>query len=185
MDKNKKKYENKSTKDKPIKNKPIKNKLISKIEETYNEKEKIINKLLNKNKEIEIKFIKSGTKKMVGVFDTNGKLLLKCEYNFYGIYQPKTNLWVWSTSIPGVSSKIISNINKIKAMNYLFESNDSDLINLYYQLLTQDVLLISEENVKELNKLFMYLSDDIYIVNPVYDNNIQYIGLKKIKENYI
>ena len=180
MDKNKKYNKNKSTK-----TNKSKNKLISKIEENYNEKEKIINKILDKNKEIDIQFIKSGDKKMVGVFDMNNRLLLKCEYNFYGIYQPNTNLWIWSSSIPGVSSKIIKDISKIKSMNYLFESDDSSLINLYYQVLNQDVLLIPENKINELNKLFMYLSNDIYIVNPIHENNIQYIGLKNIKEKYL
>jgi hypothetical protein len=106
------------------------------------------------------------------------------DYNFYGIYQPDTHLWVWASSIPGVDRKHLKNIRKMKKSEHLFES-DNDM-NFYYTLLTQDVVLIDDETMLDkLNHMLLYLSGDIFYFNPVNsDENIQFITLAQINEKY-
>ena len=165
------------------KTKQNKNTLINKIDLVYADKNKNIDKLLNNNKDISMNIISKKENK-VGIYDNNEKLLVVGEFNFYGIYQSNTNLWIWSSSIPGVSKSIIKNVNILKKLNYLFENDDSDDINLYYQILTQDVILIPEKDLYKINKLLLYLSEDLMIFNPIIDDNLQFIGLKNIKEKY-
>ena len=177
------KYKKNKTKQNESKPKHNESKLLKKMDLVYNEKESNINKLLNNNKDILINIISKKENKM-GIYDNNNNLLAVGEFNFYGIYQSNTNLWIWSSSIPGVSKTLIKNVNLLKKLNYLFENDDSDDINLYYQILTQDVILISEKELYKINKLLLYLSEDLMIFNPIIDDNLQFIGLKNIKEKY-
>jgi hypothetical protein len=193
MDKKKKvsKHSKKNTKNanntkndynKQIKYNAKEHKLITKIENTYNEKKKYMDDILP-NKNLNIQIISKRENKM-GIADDKKNILLVGEFNFFGIYQPSTNLWIWASSIPGVSQKIIKNVNKIKNLNYLFENDNSEIMNFYYQILTQDVVMVPESNLEYINKLLTYLSDDYMIFNPENQNNIQFIGLQNIKEKY-
>ena len=86
-----------------------------------------------------------------------------------------------------INKYINKNIKYIKSFSHLFEGNNDVKNNFYYQLLTQDVLLLPNENmIKWINELILYLSDDLYIFNPVNsESNVQFITLSKIKEKYI
>ena len=59
-------------------------------------------------------------------------------------------------------------------------------MNFYYQLLTQDIIYISDNNLLTwINELLLYLSQDISYFNPVNsEGNIQFIGLSKIIEKF-
>jgi len=160
--------------------------IIKQIEDNYIKKTKYINNIIDNNKKYKIDFFKSGKNKLLGIL-YNNKLLIAGNYNFYGIYQINTNLWIWASSIPGVDLKHVQNINKIKNLSHLFENYNDPQANFYYQLLTQDVLLISNDTMLEwINKLLVYLSDDIYHFNPINsEQNIQFINISSIKEKYI
>jgi hypothetical protein len=161
-------------------------KIIDKINKLNEQKNKDISKLLDFNKKYRIDFIKNSKNNSLAVFD-NKKMIITGDYNFYGVYQPYTKLWIWASSIPGVDTKHIKQIQKLKASNHLFESDSNPQISFYYQLLTQDVLLITNEKMLDwINQLILYLSDDMFYFNPVNsDENIQFITLKTIKEKYI
>jgi hypothetical protein len=161
-------------------------KLINKIKQLNDEKNKSITKLLSSSKKYRIDFFKNGNKNQMGIFDGK-KMIVAGDYNFYGIYQPYTKLWIWACSIPGVDKKHIKNIRKIKASNHLFEEDSDPKISFYYQLLTQDVILITNEKMLEwINELLLYLSNDFYHFNPVNSGeNIQFITLTNIKEKYV
>jgi hypothetical protein len=148
-------------------------------------KNKENDKILDHNKEYTLDFIKKNKKTLVTLSVDNKKLLVG-EYNFYGIFQHKTNLWIWASSIPGIDKTQIRNIDKIKKFSYLFESDDNKKINFYYQLLTQDVLLIDNEKFLDwIKDLIMYLSNDVLILTPSNsENNIQFITIKNIIEKY-
>ena len=75
----------------------------------------------------------------------------------------------------------------MKASNYIFEEDTDPKISFYYQLLTQDVVLITNEKMLEwINELLLYLSNDLYYFNPVNsDENVQFITLANVKEKYI
>ena len=162
-------------------------KITEKISKFIDKKNKVILKLLDNKKNYRIDFDKNGENKTVIIFDKK-KMIINGEYNFYGIYQPNTKLWIWASSIPGVDIKHINNINKIKKMDYLFESSvNINKINFYYQLLTQDTLYITDNKMLDwINELILYLSNDIFYFNPINsDGNVQFITLTKIKEKYI
>lgn len=161
--------------------------LLYKIQSFYDSKVKYIDKTLNLKSEYKILFDKLGNDRIIKLVDNNtNDLLLVGNYSFYGIYQKKTNLWIWASSIPGVKKEMIDQVNKIKAMNYLFENNDDPTISFYYQLLTQDVLLVNPEDLQLINDLLIYLSDDIMVFNPVNkEANTQFITLRNIKERYV
>ena len=142
-----------------------------------------INKLLDFNKKYKIIFDKTD---YLSIF-LDDKKILAGEYNFYGIFQKNTKLWIWASSIPGVPIRHIKNIRKIKKNNHLFENNNNIKYNFYYQLLSQDVLLITDDKMLIwINELLLYLSNGIYYFNPINsDKNIQFLILQNIKEKYI
>jgi hypothetical protein len=124
--------------------------------------------------------------KLLSLINDNKKIL-SGTYNIYGLYQPSNKLFVWASSIANTDQKIIKNINRIKSFNHLFE-NSSDKISLfYYQLLTQDTILVKDTKMLDLiNQLLLYLSNDIYYFNPYNeDNDIEFISLQTIKEKFI
>ena len=59
-------------------------------------------------------------------------------------------------------------------------------MSFFYQLMTQDVILIEDDKkLESINELLLYLSGDIYFFNPENsEGNIQYITLSNIKEKY-
>ena len=161
-------------------------KVLNKIKENNELKQKEIGKLLDFKNQYNIDFLKTGKNKLLGI-TYNNKMIIVGDYNFYGIYQPYTKLWIWASSIPGIEKKHIKNIKKIKEFSYLFEADNDPQINFYYQLLTQDMLLITDDKMIDwINMLLLYLTDDLYFFNPTNsEGNIQFINLLNIKEKYI
>jgi hypothetical protein len=161
-------------------------KILNKIIANNEEKTKTIEKILNLKKKFTVGFYTSGKSKLLHV-STDNKMIIGSEYNFYGIYQPATKLWIWASSIPGVDPAHIKHIRKIKSFDHLFESSTDAKSNFYYQFLTQDVLLINSEQILTwINELLLYLSNDLYYLNPLNsDNNIQFLTISKIIERYI
>ena len=162
--------------------------MIDKIKEIveYNEKRnKEITKIINLKKKYKIGFIKNNNKKLLELYSDNKKILVG-KYNFYGIYQKSTKLWIWASSIPGINKKYINMINNIKSYNYIFESSEDLKSNFYYQLLTQDIIYISDIKLLTwINELLLYLSKDICYFNPTNsEKNIQFLGLQEIIEKF-
>jgi hypothetical protein len=155
----------------------------TKIKNLSNSKYKNINKMINPKKNYLLKFIENNKTKLLGFYLDN-KLVLSGEYTFYGIYQTTSKLWIWASSIPGISMKNIDKINKIKKMSYLFEDSNNNNLLFYYQLLTNDVLYIENTQYLNLiNNLLLYLTDGIYYFNPANSmNNIQFLILNNIKD---
>ena len=158
---------------------------ISKIIKYNNDKKDYISNIVNLKKKHKISFNKKKDNKLLELYYDNKKKLVGT-YNFYGIYQKSTKLWIWATSIPGINKKYIDIINKIKSYNYLFESSNDKRMNFYYQLLTQDIIYITDNKLLNwINELLLYISQDITYFNPTNsDNNIQFIGLSKIIEKF-
>jgi len=161
-------------------------KILDKIKNINDVKNSNIDKYLKPNKKYNLEFLKNNSTKQISVNEYSKKILVG-DFNFYGIYQPYTKLWIWATSIPGVDLKYSKNIKKLKSFSHLFESSNDVKINFYYQLLTQDVLLLTDDKMtKWINELILYLSDDLYMFNPVNsETNIQFISLTNIKEKYV
>ena len=162
-------------------------KIIDKIKKNKNEKNKEINKILNIKKNYNINFKKDSVNTIV-ITDEDDNKILTSEYIFFGIYQPSTKLWIWSSSIPGVNKNQIELVNNIRNKSFIFENdNDKDIL-LYNQLLTNDVLNLndSEDSLGKIDDVLLYLSDSIVILKPLNSlGNLQYIGLTKIKTKYV
>jgi hypothetical protein len=154
---------------------------------TYNKlKTKAIDKILNKKHKYIINFDIKNNNKLIS-FISNNKKIISGTYNIYGIYQKSTKLFLWATIIPNSSKTIIQKVDKIKSFNYLFEKLDDKKSVFYYQLLTQDTILIKDFQMLDwINQLLIYLSDDVYYFNPLNeDNDIEFITLQTIKEKFV
>jgi hypothetical protein len=162
------------------------NKIIDKIITNRKNKDKEILKILNNKQQYKIAFVKNGEKKQMEIYSNNNRVLVG-DYNFYGIYQPNRNLWIWASLIPGVDKKHMKNIKKMKSFNYLFEEHNDELSNFYYQMLSEDVLMIDDDKLlDDIKSLILYLSDDIYVFNPTNsEGNVQFITLTNIKQKFI
>ena len=160
--------------------------IINKIIKNKETKSKEIKKLLDPKKKFTIDFDKKKvTDTQIKILD-NKKVLLVGDYHFFGIYQTTTKLWIWASSIPGVSKSQIKYISSLKRFNYLFENNNSDKINFYYQLLTQDTVYIdNNQQLEWIIDLILYLSNDLWCFTPMIDINMQFITLSKINEKYM
>ena len=160
--------------------------LLNKIKHINNKKNKKMSKYLSNKKSYYIDFLKIGPNNQLRINENNKQLIIG-DYNFSGIYQPLTKLWIWASSIPGINNKHIDNITFIRSFSHLFKANDDIKYNFYYQLLTQDTILIQNESMLGwINELILYLSDDLYIFNPKNSElNIQFITLKNMKELFI
>ena len=158
-------------------------KIFDKIKNNKNQKHKEINKILNIKKNYNINFEKD----VVIITDENKNKIITSEYIFFGVYQPSTKLWIWSSSIPGVNKKQIELVNNIRNKSFIFENDNDKNILLYHQLLTNDVLNLNDnESLEKINDVLMYLSDSLVILTPLNSlGNLQYVGLTKIRTKYI
>lgn len=161
--------------------------ILTKIDNYKKDKIKEINKYLDFNNNYNISF-DANKNNIINITNIkNKKLIITGEINFYGIYNPNDKLWIWASSIPGINKKQLKQVLKIRSFDHLFEFSDDVRNIFYYQLLTQDTILI--DNIKYLewiNNLLIYLSNDLYYFNPSGNlNNIQFITLKNIIEKYV
>ena len=154
-------------------------KIIEKINDHSKDKFKEISKILDKNINYTIKFDNN----QIILFHENNKYLVG-NFNFYGIITPDSR-FMWAYMIPGIDKKLIKSIYKIKSFSHLFEDSDNKIMMFYHQVLTQDSILVNKEEMDLLNKLILYLGEDIYFFNTNNSsNNLQLIFLSKINERF-
>lgn len=160
--------------------------IINNINHAYNTKMKNIYNLLKiKDDTFQIEYEKYGEKKYVTIMDKHKKLIT-CSYRLFGIYQQHTQFFIWASSTSNIDQNTIKRIRRLKRFNYLFKSNTDPKAQFYYQLLTQDIIYIDNyTKIEWINHLLLYLTDGIYFINPINNTNIQFILLKKIKQQYI
>lgn len=159
-------------------------KLLEKIKKKSQIKFDEIKKKLNIKKNYTITFDKINKEPKL-FFIENKKIKLVGDFNFYGIYNKDTLLWMWSNIIPNVSLNQIKYIEEIRSKSYIFEKNvDSSKINIFfYQFLINDSMIIPKKYINLICELILYLTDDIFIFEPTNSiNNVQFIGLSKILE---
>ena len=152
------------------------------MENNKKNKNKEINKILNNKTSYTIKF---NDDELI-LLDDNKKILVS-EYIFFGIHQNDKKFWIWSNSIPGVSKKQIKILKDIKNKSYIFEDDSNKDIQFIYQFLNTDILEVNDTKKLELiNDTLLFLTDVKTILNPINKyGNIQYIGITKIKEQYV
>lgn len=159
--------------------------IINKINKVIKEKHNNIYKILDKKSKYLIKYNKQGDKKYIDLMK-NDKKVITGTFRLLGTYNQTTNLWMWASSLSNSDIKTIKKINKLKYYQYLFESSTDPKAIFYYQLLTQDVINITNNEMLDwINHLLIYLTDDLYFFNPIQGMNIQFITLKKIKQKFV
>lgn len=162
----------------------LENKIIIKHNKKFNE----INKIFNLDENYTIIFKNDNIIQFENV-DTK-EIILECEYNFWGIIKSDYTL-VWANSIPLVFKQFKKNTKKLLEKKEIFkkdyEKTSSENIYFYYSILDSNMsLLPGEDYIDKVNNLILYLSDDLFIFNPVNSkNNIQLITIKKILKKYI
>ena len=158
--------------------------ILKKINDYDKKKSNEIKKILNIKNNFNINFDES---KLIMYLNNNTNKLIGGNYFFFGIYQPNTKLWIWASSIPGVNKNQILKIKELKNKSYLFENNNNKDIMFIYQLLNNDIILLEDTTkFKLINKVLLFLSDSILILNPINKSgNIQFIALNNIIEKYI
>ena len=161
--------------------------LLKKITENSKKKFKEIKKKININKDYTFDFTIINKEPKIIFLENNKKKLLG-DFNFYGIYNNQNKLWTWANAIPNTSIDNIKYIEKIRMKAYIFEKmiNNNQSILFFYQFLSNDSMLIPEEKYLALIiDILLYISDDIYIFEPLNSiGNLQIIGLSKINELY-
>jgi len=157
---------------------------IKKINKVFLKKKNKINKYIDSELSYILKFDKT-TNNILSLYNNNQKLLT-FSYNFYGIITNKE--FIWASSIYGINNEeVLNNIKKIKQYKNKFKGKNDKTSKFYYKLLSNKKISLHNDNEIELiNKLLVYLNDDFYYINPKNSqNNLQIIGLSKIKEKYI
>ena len=89
---------------------------------------------------------------------------------------------MWANMIDGVNNYVIKKLHKLRENKEIFNTEHS----FYYKLLSNNTLeLKSTKDIKSIQKLLMYLNNDIVILNPINKENFMtFIGISKIIENY-
>lgn len=125
-------------------------------------------------------------KNIISVISNNTKLLIG-NYILLGVYQFNTKLWIWASSIPGIKQEDLKIIQQIKQLYHIFENSNDKKNNFFYQLLTQDILLINKKYLLEwINELLLYFTKGVYYFNPVTTTGqIKFVILTNILEEYI
>lgn len=156
--------------------------ILKKIDDNTKSKFKEIEKILNIKKDYSIKFDKINNN--IKVYEEDVKIIT-ATYDFYGIIKPNGQFY-WSYMIPGSDRKFIKKIEHIKNLSYLFENSDHPDMLFYHMILTQDSILITEDQVNKLLSLLLYLGGNKYFLHSMNSSgNIQLIFLKDIIEKYV
>jgi hypothetical protein len=144
---------------------------------------KIKNKInLNKIQNITIKLINN--KKQLIISDKNNKKIIG-NYNYYGLYNPDTQIWTWANIIPNVNLLHVKYVENFRLKSYLFEKTMSNSTTelFFYQFLANDSMLIPDiKYLGYITNILIYLSEDLYVFSREYDDKIQFVGLQKINE---
>lgn len=157
-------------------------KLLKKIENYTDKKFNEINKILDIKKNYDIKLSKENQQLIIS---EEKKKVLVGSFLFFGIIK-KDNTFHWAYMIPGVDKRVVKQIEKIKSMSHIFLNSDDEDILFFYKILTNDSLLLNDEQIPKLNSLLLYLSESIYFFNTINNSgNIQLIYLDNINEKFV
>jgi len=165
--------------------------IITKIKTFSKNAKKEISKILDLNKEYDLGWLDYKTGKILNV-RYNNKDVITADYKYIGEYQPNKSLWIWASSMNGINKETLLNVKKIRSFTHLFEEPnklkklDKKRYDFYYQVLTSDSMILSSRiELEWLNELVLYLTGDLYCFNTIMDNNIQFITLSKVIEQYV
>lgn len=152
--------------------------ILDNINTNYENKKKKLDKIFNTNKKYTIKFDSKHHDLLY--LKSNNTISYSAKYNLYGGI--KDNTWMWANMIEGVNNYVIKKLHKLRENKEIFDNESS----FYYKLLSNNTLeLKSTKDIKSIQKLLMYLNNDIVILNPINKEEFMtFIGISKIIENY-
>ena len=156
------------------------------IDKYYEQKYKDIKKKINpdQDNEYEYVFTKINDKQIVEVF-LKDKFLLKAEFCVLGIYNTPMSMWYWSWAIAFINKQlIVAPIELIKGFNDVIETHydkfDKKEVEELQYLVSNDSMFISNDNVKIIVKLGLYLIKGIWVLRVKQQDKIQYLVITKI-----
>jgi hypothetical protein len=164
----------------------MKNGILKDIDNYYNTTK---NSSINKNRhKLTGNFIISFDKKnkQLLYLKNDNTVMYSALYNFYGVL--KNDRWTWANNIDGISNNIIKHIDELRTKKQLFKNyKKSNEMEFYYNFLSNESIVLKTDTDKKLiNKLLIYLNNDIIMLNPKNSSgSIQFIGLNKLLENYV
>lgn len=149
--------------------------IIKKIDKFKKAKQKKINKIINFSK---VKEFNISNKNKINITYKNN--VFKFKFKFYGIL--KNDIFMWANIIPGVSKEIIKNVKNIKSSARLFKEKNDDKSLFYYQLLSENMLYITDDNQKEwIVDLLLYLDNSMWSLTTLnLKGNLQFITLNDL-----
>lgn len=114
----------------------------------------------------------------------DNKIKYVITFHFIGMINTHSNNFFWANIIPGVNLKFSRYNNKIKNLKYKYE-NLIDDNELYYQILSEDIIHIDDKITPDFLKIFFnkLLKQPILILNSS-NIHFQIISVKDIIESY-
>lgn len=106
-------------------------------------------------------------------------------FHFLGMIDLDKNIYYWANIIPGVNKNFTKFIKNIKKLNNKFEDM-SDINNqIYYQILSEDIISLNKKVNPEFLKEFLsdLLDKQIILLNNS-NGKFQVIAVDKILEKY-
>lgn len=120
----------------------------------------------------------------LSVFKQN-KLKYVLSFHFLGMIDLNKNIFYWANIIPGVNSHFSKYIKNIKKTNNQYEDMSNINNQIYYQILSEDIISLNKKvNPEFLKDFFSELLDKSIIILNNSNGKFQIIAINKILEKY-
>lgn len=157
------------------------------MDEYWNQQKKNIEKYFDLKKNYTIQFVDN--QQIAHIF-VDGKLKMKVEYDFVGIYNIMCSIWTWAWNVAFIDLKLShKSLEIIKYYDKLDGSKiaPKELERLQY-LLTNGSFFVTSKNIDRILRLALYIIQSEWILpipSPVHtqsdqSNHVEYISIRKI-----
>jgi hypothetical protein len=167
----------------------------NKVEKNFNDKKKDMENIVNLDslKKYNINYIKyddkSDINNIVELSDPNNsdnsKKIL-ATYKIAGYYNLVSSIWIWAWINPFLEKNMSEKIKDyIQNKNLSKEIKSDKKKELYNYFITEDTLFITGENIDEIIKFILFVSNGSWIISKKQENsnNLEIIILDKIIQN--
>lgn len=169
-------------------------KFFTDINNHYNILKNNISKSIDISKDFDYVFSNDNNIDIVEIY-FDGKIKIKAEYNFIGMFNIPFSIWYWSWNIAFINKNLIKEMLPVKNFsksmilekNY-YKYNKKNTDELYY-ITSNDNFYISHKNIDKILKLVLFLTKSVWYFPIKYINNknqldkidkIHYILITKI-----
>lgn len=149
---------------------------ISQIIDQYCKKgEDIINNIIKKNEEYNIKLYKANNTNIIE-FNSNNKLLLKATYDSIGLYSTINSCWYWAYAIPFSDKSIIEKSKQVikfgEDIIKNFDKFNPKQVDIYHYYCSNQMFYANQDIVKTVSKLGNYAMNGVMYF-PINHNHDQ------------